>query len=289
MRLEEVTKDFSLIGIDLGGTNIRAGKVRMGKIEKVSTRLVPKTNKPEVVCEAILETIYEVIDGSISGIGIGVPGLIEQKTGIIYGLSNIPAFTDFKLGNFLGQELGLPVYVNNDANCFAVGECFFGEGQAFDDFVGLISGTGLGAGIIHNKHLVSGQNCGAGEFGVLPFKDQNLEYYASGQFFLKVYGKDASEMAMMAKNGNSEAIFVFQEFGKNIGVVINTIVACVDPAAIILGGGLSNSFDLFKDEMWKEVRNFEFSHSTDKLKIIPTNLPEVAILGAAALYLNAVT
>ncbi|HSV88311.1 MAG TPA: ROK family protein [Bacteroidales bacterium] len=289
MRLEEKSNGLSLIGIDLGGTNIRAGKVSNGQIEKVASCLVPKTNNPDLVCAALIETIKQVNDPGVAGIGIGVPGLVENKTGLLYGLPNIPAFQDFNLGEALNKAMNLPVYVNNDANCFAVGECFFGDGRNFDDFVGLITGTGLGAGIIYNRHLVSGQNCGAGEFGVLPYKDQNLEFYASGQFFLKEYGRDASQMAMEARNGNPEAIAAFREYGKNLGVVIKAIVACIDPSAIIIGGGLSRSFSLYKESMWEEVQNFDFSRSIKKITIIPTTMPEIAIRGAAALYLNAVT
>ena len=88
----------------------------------------------------------------------------------------------------------VPVYVDNDANCFALGERIFGEGKTVDNFVGLTLGTGLGGGIIQNGKLLADANCGSGEFGMIPYQGQILEYFCSGSYFMNVWGVDGKEM-----------------------------------------------------------------------------------------------
>ena len=88
------------------------------------------------------------------------------------------------------ERFAIPVLINNDANCFAVGEYYFGKGVEGDSLVGLTIGTGLGSGIILKGKLYSGKNCGAGEFGMIDYLDHFIEYYASGQFFKNVYDID---------------------------------------------------------------------------------------------------
>ena len=268
---------------------MRAGKVSDGILQKVASGLVPKTIDADVVTGNLCEVISEVMSPEISGIGVGVPGLVDTESGMIYSLYNIPAWRNIRLGEILENRFGVPVYVNNDANCFAAGECFFGEGQHFSDFVGLITGTGLGAGIIKNRHLISGRNCGAGEFGVIPYLDRNMEFYASSHFFSHFYQAGARELAGRARNGDLTARDAYHVYGRHLGVVVKAIMASVDPSAIVIGGGISDAFDLYSESMWEEIKKFDFPESAERLEVVPSRLPEIAILGAAALYYNAVT
>jgi glucokinase len=287
MNLIEKTTGRAVIGVDMGGTKIRAGKVRDNRIESLASAFVPKTENAGEVTGVLIKLIRDVADQDTAGIGIGVPGLVDSEQGIVFNLQNVPSWKEVFLKDILEQEFDMPVYVNNDANCFAVGERYFGKGKEFDDFVGLICGTGLGAGIIKNGHLMPDRNCGSGEFGEIPYLDRIIEYYSSGQFFRNVYGEDGNTMARNAMQKDARALKAFGEFGSHLGKAIKIIMLTVDPAAIIIGGGVSVSFELYKDAMWNEIRDFPYPRSVENLKIFTTRMQEIALLGSAALYYNA--
>jgi glucokinase len=183
----------------------------------------------------------------------------------------------------LQAKFKVPVFVNNDANCFAVGERFFGDGRRFDDFIGLITGTGMGAGIIKWGRLLPDQNCGAGEFGMIPYLDQNYEYYASGQFFTNVAGLDGAVLAEKATAGDKEALASFEQYGRHLANAIKSILFALDPNAIIIGGSVSQSYPLYEKHLWNELQTFPYARTIERLQIMPSTMPEVSILGAAAL------
>ncbi|WP_010665406.1 ROK family protein [Marinilabilia salmonicolor] len=274
----------TIIGVDLGGTNMRAGRVYRDNMEQVAKNLVPKTDNPEMVYEELRKTIKAVWTPHISGIGIGVPGIVDYQTGVIFDIQNIPSWKEVPLGQMLQEEFKVPVYINNDANCFAAGERFFGAGKQFDDFTGLIIGTGLGAGIIKNGHLLQDQNCGSGEFGMIPYLDHSYEHYCSGRFFEHQGHLSGKEAAQLAKQNNPKATELFSKFGHHLGNAIKTIIFAVDPAAIILGGSVSGSYRFFEKTLKEELATFPYARSIRNLKIILSQIPDIAILGAAALY-----
>lgn len=279
-------KERTIIGVDLGGTNMRAGLVADNRILKHAQRRVPKTDNPEDVISELKAVIDEVMTTEVSAIGIGVPSLVGTKSGIVYDVQNIPSWVEVPLKDILWSHFDMPVYINNDANCFAVGERVFGDGAQFDDFVGLITGTGMGAGIIKSGHLVQDQNCGAGEFGMIPYLNHNYEYYCSGQFFTNTYGIEGHEMARRANQGNSDAILAFEAYGHHLGMGIKTIMYTVDPQAVIIGGSLSKSYHLYEKAMWEEIKSFPYSISLKNFKIMPSKMEEISIFGAAALCIN---
>lgn len=277
----------TVIGVDMGGTNIRAGRVEGISIGRIVPGLVPKTENADEVTDVLTGLIDQVMDGDVAGIGVGVPSLVDPVRGIVFNVQNIPAWKEVFLKDILEKRFGVPAYINNDANCFAVGERFFGKGTGYDDFVGLICGTGLGAGIIKNGHLMPDRNCGSGEFGEISYLDGIFEHYASGQFFRRVFGEDGDVIAEKARKKDAPALKAFQEFGAHLGKAIKTIMLAVDPAAIIIGGGVASSFELYGDAMWNEIKDFPYPGSVENLKIVTTDTQEIALLGAAALYYNA--
>ncbi|MBC7361616.1 MAG: ROK family protein [Candidatus Aminicenantes bacterium] len=277
---------MALIGVDLGGTNVRAGLVEGFQVVKIASRRVRSQGTAEEVLSDLTEILDEIITPEVQGIGIGVPSVVDLETGTIYDVQNIPAWKEVPLRKILEAHYRVPVYVNNDANCFAVGEKHFGQGKEFDNLVGLIVGTGLGAGIIASGHLITGRNCGAGEFGMLPYLDSNFERYASGQFFLKSYGRSGKEFYEQARAGDIEAKKIFEEFGRHLGEAIKAIMYAVDPEAIILGGSVSQAFEFFKDSMFEAVSSFAYSIALKRIQIKVSNTENIAILGAAALYLD---
>lgn len=279
---------MSIIGVDLGGTNVRVGLVENDSLTKVESVPIAKSDNAIDVVDDITNLIKKISSDKVLGIGIGVPSVVDVERGIVYDVQNIPSWKEVPLKNILEKKFGVPVYVNNDANCFAVGEKYFGKGKNYANIVGLIVGTGLGAGLVINGKLYAGRNCGAGEFGCVQFKDKNYEYYCSGQFFANEYHTTGEELSVMAKRGDREAMDVFSKFGANLGEAMKLIMYSVDPEIIILGGSVSKSFDLFKNEMYNAIGDFVYAKSVANLKIEISEIDNVAILGAAALYYDSV-
>ncbi|NME70061.1 ROK family protein [Flammeovirga aprica] len=276
-----------IIGVDLGGTNMRAGLVKNGEIIDLANGLVPKVEDPQIVIDILMDTIRKVMTPQVEGIGIGVPGLVESQTGVVYDIQNIPSWKEVPLKAILTEEFQVPVFVHNDASCFASGERYFGEGQHYDDFVGLITGTGCGSGIIKNGHLMQDQNCGAGEFGMIPYLHHNYEYYCSGQFFRREYNISGQKLAALAMEKDQKALEIFEEYGKHLAKVIMAILFSVDPKAIIIGGSVAHSYEYYQKAMHDEIKTFPYQFVLKKLVIKPSRMKEIAILGAAALYFNA--
>jgi glucokinase len=160
---------------------------------------------------------------------------------------------------------------------------YFGKGKAKESMVGLSIGTGLGAGIIINNKLHAGHNYGAGEFGMVDYLEHNYEYYASGQFFKNVYGVSGNKVFELAKNGDSAAKKMFDEFGYHLGNAIKMILYTYDPSCIILGGSVSQSFSFFRQAMWQQIKTFAYQRSLYKLTIEVSELDNCGVWGAAAL------
>ena len=188
-----------VIGIDLGGTHVRAGVISEGQITKRVSDRIPASGNVEDVLTILYEQIDKIMNPSVKAIGVGVPSVVDIEMGIVYDVQNIPSWKEVHLKDLLEARYHLPALINNDANCYALGEKYFGKGRQSHSMIGLSIGTGLGAGIIINDKLYAGINCGAGEFGEVNYLDHNYEYYASGQFFQNFYkttGKDVFEKAL---------------------------------------------------------------------------------------------
>jgi len=284
------SKKITLIGVDLGGTKVAAGLVNGSKIIKQKYSLIPNQSENE---QDIIDTIIEVIDSvytkDVEGIGIGIPSLVDREKGIVYSVQNIPSWRKIHLKASLENHYNLPVYLDNDANCFALGEYRFGAGKGDEDFVGITLGTGMGSGIISKGHLLNDANCGSGEFGSIPYLDGIYEDYCSGKFFKTHYNKTGEEIFKQAKKGDLEALKAYEEFGFHLGNTIKTIMFSVDPKKIIIGGSIANSKDFFTESMHRSLNNFPYKESVNNLKVKFTNTANIAILGAASLYFDRTT
>jgi glucokinase len=282
-----MSKLVKVIGIDLGATNIRGAIVGSNALGAItSTRI-----HSDGAVEDVLDDIYQVVDALLApdttAIGIGVPSVVDVEQGIVYDVTYIPSWKEVPLKRLLETRYHLPVFVNNDANCFALGEYYFGKGRGASSMVGLTLGTGLGGGIIIRDKLFEGYNCGAGEFGCIPYKDNILEYYCSGSFFKNVYNLDGTEVYAAARNGDVKALQLYAELGTHVGAAIKTVMYTHDPELIVLGGSVSQAYELFKDTMWSAIKTLFFTKSVERIRIETSNLENSGILGAAALYYNA--
>jgi len=271
------------IGIDVGGTKISAGWVEDNRLIKSYTLPTPTTEQKEQVLNTIIKAAKSVIKGEFAGIGVGIPGLVDTKNGIVYDVQNIPSLTSMALKSELEAVFGCPVEINNDANCFALGAKYYGEGRQYDSLVGLTLGTGLGGGLILNGKLYEGVGTGAGEFGFLPYKDGILEHYCSGQFFQRQYGITGKEVSERAGRNHPEALEMFVQYGKHLGEAIKMIVHTFAPEAVMLGGSISTNFKLFEKSMWEVIHDFPYEHVVDNLIVQPVTNPEIALIGAASL------
>jgi glucokinase len=236
------------------------------------------------VLQEIFDLIDPLIDGNAEAIGMGVPSVVDIEKGIVYDVQYIPSWKEVPLKKWMEDRYGIPVWVNNDANCFALGELYFGKGKGISSLIGLTIGTGLGAGIIINGKLYAGPNCGAGEFGMVDYLDHVFEYYCSGQFFQNVYQLDGEQVFQSAKKGDKQALELYELMGTHLGNAIKMIMYTYDPGLIILGGSVRFAYDFFQKAMWERIRTLAYSKSVEKLRIKISDLENSGILGAAALY-----
>lgn len=277
-----MTKSFH-IGIDLGGTKIRGGLVSQSALQRVLSRRINAQGSAEEVLAEVFSLTDELMNDSVDSIGIGVPGLVDKEEGIIYDLINIPSWKEVPLKKWMEDRYQIPVVIDNDANCFALGEFYFGKGNGYGSMIGLTIGTGLGCGIIINKKLYSGINGGAGEFGMVDYLDRYYEYYASGQFFKNVYQTEGDIVMDDARGGDKKAQKMYEEMGTHFGKFVKMILYSLDIELIVLGGSVRHAWPFFNKTMWEEIQTFAFKRSLNRLRIDLSELEHAGILGAAAL------
>lgn len=276
-----------VIGVFLGGKVLKAGRVFNNKVEKSVSLEIDNRAAEEDVISQLIGAIEAVYSPDVAGIGIGVPSLVDVAQGIVYNVEHIPSWKKVYLGDLLKNHFKTGIYVNNDANCFAIGEKYYGKGWKYNNVVGIVAGEGLGIGIIADNRLYSGANCGAGEFGYIPYRDHNYEYYCTTGYFDVKYGLKAETLFQRAKKEDKIALAVLEQFGIDFGNFITTIMFAVDPELIVIGGNITKFYPYFEPYMWKVVRKFPFEKSIDRLQIELSEQPDVAVLGAAALYYDA--
>lgn len=279
-------KQFELIGVDLGGTNLRAGLIKNGKIESIHEQLISSHAEKKIVCKEVIESIRKVITQGTTGIGVAVPSVVDPTKGIVYAVENIPSWDEVHLKEILEEEFKVNVSINNDANAFALGELYFGSGRSVLNLVGLTVGTALGAGIIIDGKLYNGSNCGAGEIGCIPYLNKTLEYYCSGSGIFRKWGIEGKELFNKAQALDSRALNIFEQFGSMMGDAVSIAILAYDPELIVIGGSVSRSFDFFEKGMKEKLKKFPYQKSIEKLKIVPTQDTRIPVLGAAALHLD---
>ena len=259
-----VEKKNAYIGVDLGGTNMRAGRI-------AGDRLVAQGNAPTPqdaadcgeTLEALIEVIRSVWDEGVVAIGIGVPSVVDREKGIVYNVVNIPHWEEVHLKEILEARFSVPVYVDNDANCFALGERIFGDGKTVDNFVGLTLGTGLGGGIIQNGKLLADANCGS--------------------YFMNVWGVDGKEMYTRAMRKDEQALEAYRQLGVHVAAAIKIVVLTVDPEMIVFGGSVTSAHELFEESMYEDLKDFAYPNSIKNLKIRFSKLENPGLFGAASL------
>lgn len=272
------------LSIDLGGTNIRIAQVENGRCLKKDSVACLAQQDASVVLSQLFQLIKSMINAEVDGIGIGVPSIVDAKKGIVYNVANISSWKEMHLKEVLETEFNIPVAVNNDSNCFTLGESLFGDGQPYANMVGVTLGTGIGAGVIINHHLYGGLYTGAGELGTLPYRDSDFERYCSSFFFKQQHRTTGAEVAGRAERGEESALEIWREFGRHLGNLMKVILFAYSPQAIVLGGGIVSAYPFFKDAMEEEMQSFPYKIILNNVKVMPSHLKDASLLGASALF-----
>jgi glucokinase len=277
----------TIIGVDLGGTKVSVGAVRNGAVDRVVRREVPARESAQTVFDAVADSVAEVFDETVVGIGCGVPSVVDVAEGIVYDVENIPSWEKMPLKAAFEDRFEVPTVINNDANAFAVGEHVYGAGRGYDDMVGITLGTGMGTGVIVRGKLYSGTNCGVGEIGMMDSKGLHLEDYCSGSFFQRECGAAGDEIYRRARSGDETSVRAFDRFGRELSEAVMIALYAYDPQAVIFGGSISSAFDLFEGGLRRGLEKFAYRRVIERLVMEPSTLENSAVLGAAALYIDA--
>ena len=272
-----------LLGIDIGGTTISLGLVEGTEIVRQNrVPSFPKNATLEETMDYLAGRIQEMLTPEVTSIGIGVPTLVDVKRGIVYEATNIASWKEVHLKDIMEKRFGIPVSVNNDANCFALGAAARLE-KEYSVVVGVTLGTGTGVGIMAGKELFCGDNCGAGEIGSVPYNGKDFESFCSKKFF-ESRGWSPLEASNAADAGDQDALAFFDEFGRHLGELLSLVMYSYDPGCIVFGGGIANTYRLFKKSMMRALRKrYPYGHALDKLEIVAMPQEDVALLGASLL------
>ncbi len=289
------------IGLDLGGTNLRAAAIdRSGTIlEKISGNTNFNGGR-----EAVLEDMVMAISrlrergggNELAGIGVGVPGFIILEKGIVTGSPNLPYFENFPIRDELERHLKAPVILENDANAAALGEKWMGAGQGVDDLVLLTLGTGIGGGIIHGERILHGFVGMAGELGHITVDPTGnpcgcgnqgcLEKHASATAIANM-ARDlklgealtSEEVFNLAVEGDERAQAIFISMGRSLGVALAMLVNTFNFPLYLLSGGVLAAWDMFAPAMLEEARRRSFT-----LRNTPTRIEKATLGNEAGLY-----
>ena len=254
------------IGIDLGGTNIRVAKVDvLGKVSQPIFVEIDKSYADSPNFAQIISIVDEIISSNQEhpplGIGFGVTGPINVKTGIIDNPFTLPAFFQGNIKKTLEDRFNLKVAVENDANAACIGEATFGAGEGADIVACLILGTGVGVGVINNGVVYRGANGAHPEAGhvhvdatgPLCYCGRNgcLETLVSGTALKNIgvergvlsAGQNAKNLVRLAETGNKDAVQIMQEAQQALGLGVVNLIYTYGPEKIIITGGALSRTD----------------------------------------------
>ena len=297
------------IGVDLGGTNLRAAAVtREGKMLDKIAGSTDIEGRDAIVADMV-DSIKRLRDkcgnDKLVGVGIGVPGFILIEEGVIVGSNNLPEFERFPIRDVIEKEIGIEIYLENDANAAALGEKWIGAGRDVKDLVLLTLGTGIGGGIIADGRVLHGQLGMAGELGhitVVPAGNPCgcgnfgcLEKHASataivGMARMLQLGEDITSEGVynLAMEGNERARMIFHTVGKMLGIALATLINVFNFPLYLLSGGVLAGWDQFAPSMFDEIEKRSFTYRNSKTRIEKATLGnEAGLFGAAYLPLQA--
>lgn len=307
---------MKIIGVDLGGTFVKIGLVDSltGTILKKSEIETKVDLGGDTVVKRISDEIKRLTENeNYEAVGIGSPGSIDKENGIVKFSPNFPDWNNFPLGPKLSELINKKVYVENDANSFALGEKWFGAGKGKEHIIALTLGTGVGGGIISHNFLITGSTgiggelghviinpngplCGCGNYGC-------LEAYASATAIVRMAKERRKKFpnSLIFQNENISAKVVFDAAKQNdrlaliirdevveaLAVAITGFIHTFNPEVIIIGGGVSKAGNILFEPLRKRVDELVMPSFKNTYEILQSPLVENAgILGAASIVLQ---
>lgn len=298
-------RDYS-IGLDLGGTNLRAAAVdRSGNLlDRIAGKTAYTEGREAIVGDmvhAIATLRSRLGDDGLAGIGVAVPGFITLEDGIIRNSNNLASLENFPIRAELSRRLNAPVILENDANAAAIGEHWIGAGRGIQDLVLLTLGTGIGGGIIsggrvlrgslgmagelgHITVVPNGNPCGCGNRGCLEKHASAVAVTAMARLMGLGDSLSPKQVFELALEGNEKAHIIFTSMGEAIGTVLAMLVNTFNFPLYLLSGGLTGAWELFAPAMIAEAQRRSFTFRASFPRVEKARLgDEAGIFGAACL------
>jgi glucokinase len=286
-----------VIGIDLGGTAIKLGRfTEDGACLQSLTVPTPQPAYPDETIDQIVYAIEKLAPGmiNISAIGIGTPGPADVAGRVAKIAINLEGWIDIPVATILQSRTGVPAVVGNDGNCAGLGENWLGAGRNYRNSILLTLGTGVGGAVFLNGVLFTGHAGSAGELGLIAFdpaghpcksgNNGSLEQFLSGQAIRRITGKEPAEMGRLAAAGDRSALEFWNNYGRNLGIGLTSILYILTPEVAIIGGGISASAQYFLPAAQREIDRRVMTTSRPKFQLIAAELGNQAgITGAAKL------
>lgn len=296
-------------GIDLGGTKTEIIALNNGGNEVYRKRIATDRTSYQTVLDGMTGLVNEAEEslGQKGTVGIGIPGCISAKTGLVKNAES-QVLNGNALDNDLRAALGREIRCANDANCFAVSEATDGAAKGYQTVFAVIVGTGCGAGLTVNAQALHGLNFVAGEWGhnPLPWMTESefrqnlcwcgqydcLETWISGTGFEKDYarymadGQEAlqgPEIAKLAEAGDQVALETLQRYADRMARGLAHVINIIDPDAIVLGGGMSN-IDMLYDMVSRRLEDYVFGGECDTPIVKNMHGDSSGVRGAAWLW-----
>lgn len=295
-----------IAGIDLGGTNCRFGIFDFdGNLVKAWRLSSKPFQQPENIVSIISTELNRFEEYKpIVALGLGVPGLIS-KDGTVTSSPNFPLWINLPIKDHLSKALGIAVNIENDANTFAIGEHLNGAAVGVKDFVAITLGTGIGGGIFLDGTIWRGVKSMAGEIGHIVLHPSGpqcscgnkgcLEAYSSGGAIKRQFQQQTTlelepkEIYELAKKGDKAAIKTFEKAAYHLGLGIANIVNILDISLVVLGGGISDAFDIMEPHIKKGFKEHTFDIHYNSTEIKLSELKDNAgLYGAYALAKSSV-
>ena len=298
---------------DLGGTHLRVALVDdSGRILEQLKQETPKGESAELIVDALACAAkrWHCETRPVIAASLMVPGAVDCDKAVVLQAPNLPSLVNFELKATLQDRLGWPVFLENDANAAAVGEMWLGAARGCRDVVSVTLGTGVGGGVILGGELWRGAHGSAGEIGhttVDPFAGVKckcgnigcLELFASATAIVRMTREGLSSFPQSTLNdgeltavkvyhagrdGDELALLVFKQLGMYLGIGLANLINLIDPQIIVIAGGVVNGWDLFAEEMYRQVGERAFRTTAQQVKIARAECGDNAgLLGAARL------
>ena len=296
-----------IVSIDLGGTNLKVAlldlKYRIIDRQILNTRsLHKKDNLIAKIAGASLDIINcnGLSKKNILGVGLGLPGPIDVRRGLVHFFPNIPGWKEVNLKRILERRLSLPVFLDNDANLMCLAEYRLGAARKATNALCLTLGTGVGGGMIINSTLYRAMSFAAGEIGHLPINENGprcncggtacLETYIGNKRIIKkakrIFRRHISleELSILAKRKNKAAIKIWSEVGRHLGKALVGVVNLLNPDCIVIGGGLANAGEILFDRVKEIIAKQAMRTQAQHVKIFKARLgSDAGLIGAAIL------